>query len=353
MTDSARSVSDAELERALAGLPAELRRFQQVYVREVRPKLLEREAERVKAADTARLATWLAVAGGLIGGGLGFIVLDIPILGVIAIGLAVLVFAVGRAPLGNLERQAKVMLVQPVAERFGLTFQERIREVASVRDLRRAGLLPSYDRASFEDRLTGERNDVAFEFFEAHLKERRTTRSNGRTQTRYVTVFKGQCLRFDFHKRFFGETLVTRDLGFFNRFAGRPGMDRARLEDPEFEKAYEVYTTDQVEARFILTPDFMQKLVDLETTFHGKKLRCAFVGQEMLIAVEGGDLFEPGSLFTPLDNPDRLRELLQDFAVVFNLIDTVRDARAREEVAREDAPPSSRTPWAVFDEARD
>lgn len=204
--------------------------------------------------------------------------------------------------------------------------------------------MPSWDRSDYEDHIIGNRNGIDFEFFEAHLEERRTTTdSKGRTQTRWVTVFRGQCIRFDFHKRFFGHTLVTRDAGFFN-FMGKVTMgelDRARLESPEFEKAFEVYTSDQVEARFLLTPDMMQRLINLEDVFHGRKLRCAFEGGEMFIAVEGADLFEPGSLFTPLDNPERTRELLNDFAALFHLIDETNAGRLREEEFRGEPPLSS------------
>jgi hypothetical protein len=178
--------------------------------------------------------------------------------------------------------------------------------------------------------VTGKRGEVDFELFEAHLEEKRTTTdSKGRARTTWVTVFRGQCLKLDFHKRFFGRTLVTRDAGFFNRFGGGNGMQRAMLEDPVFEKIFEVYTTDQVESRYLLTPDFMQKLVDLETVFKGGKLKAAFDGGEMLITVQGGNLFEPGSMFKPLDSADRVRELLDDFAAVLRLIDTVTAGRAR------------------------
>jgi len=106
-------------------------------------------------------------------------------------------------------------------------------------------------------------------------------------------------------------------------------MQRAALEDPTFEKIFEVYTTDQVESRYLLTPDLMQKLVDLEEVFHGGKLKAAFDGGEMFITVQGGNLFEPGSMFKPLDSVDRVQELLKDFAAVFQLIDAVTAGRSR------------------------
>jgi len=40
-------------------------------------------------------------------------------------------------------------------------------------------------------------------------------------------------------------------------------MKRVGLVDPVFEKIFEAYGTDQVEARYLLTPTFMQRLVRL------------------------------------------------------------------------------------------
>ena len=73
----------------------------------------------------------------------------------------------------------------------------------------------------------------------------------------------------------------------------------------------------------------MQELVDLEKAFHGGKLKCCFFGGELFITLQGGNLFEPGSMFTPLDSPDRLRELLEDFAAVFHIIDVTNANRRR------------------------
>ena len=51
------------------------------------------------------------------------------------------------------------------------------------------------------------------------------------------------------------------------------------LEDPTFNKAFAVFGSDQVEAREILTPTFMQQLVDLESAYSGAHLRYAFTGR--------------------------------------------------------------------------
>jgi len=320
---------DPVIVKAMQGLPADFAQDQ------LQPALRAREGARLKAAGRARKMTWLGGGIGFVGVVLALVAFKVPQLAIVAGVVGFGVAGAGRAPLKKIAAQAKGMLIEPVASQFNLGFLSQPGPQPSVNDIHRVGLLPTWDRSEFEDRITGTRNGVDFEFFEAHLEQRRTTRDkNGRTRTTWVSVFRGQCLRFQFHKDFSGRTLVLRDAGIMNRFGGGDGLQRARLESPKFEKAFEVYTTDQVEARFLLTPDLMQRLVDLEAVFRGGGLRCAFVDGEMLIALEGGDLFEPGSMFTPLDSPDRVRELLDDFAAVFHLIDSFADPEERRRAAR-------------------
>src|SRR5690606_40922464 len=112
-------------------------------------------------------------------------------------------------------------------------------------------------------------------------EKRTTTDGKGRTRTTWVTVFRGQCLVVKFHKQFNGVTKVFRDKGMFNIFGKLAQMgkgQKVKLEDPVFEKAFEVYSTDQIEARFILTPECMERLIGLERACTGERGRGAFAG---------------------------------------------------------------------------
>lgn len=325
------SVADPEIEAALSGLPDDFVGFERIFETEIRPALIAREGDRLAAVAKARQARWIGgviIVAGVVA---GILVFKVPAIAIVSLVVGIGYIAWQGQDIRKLSRQAKALIVEPVARQFGLDFVAEPGSVASVHRHREVGILPAWDRSSYEDRLTGHRQDVSFELFEAHLEEKRTTRdSKGRTQTSWVTVFKGQCLRFAFPKQFYGRTLVTRDAGFFNRFGGGNGMSRAALEDPEFEKIFEVYTNDQVESRYLLTPDLMQRLVDLESTFRGGKLKCCFDGGEMYITLEGGDLFEPGSMFKRLDDPARIRDLLDDFAAIFHIIDSALENQRRE-----------------------
>ncbi len=315
---------------SLVDLPAEFAGFDQVFEQDIRPNLIAREGERIAAARKAIQTRWIGGAVGVAGAVLAIAVFKMVILAFVAGIAGIAIVGWGNTGISKLAGEAKTLIVDPVARKLELSFNAKPGTCESINRHKEVGVVPGWDRSSYEDLVIGRRGQVDFELFEAHLEERRTsTDSKGRTQTRWVTVFKGQCLRLDFHKTFYGRTLITRDAGFFNRFGGGKGMQRAALEDPRFEKIFEVYTTDQVESRYLLTPDLMQKLVDLETVFRGGKLKAAFDGGEMFITVQGGNLFEPGSMFKPLDSADRVQELLKDFSAVFQLIDSVTAGRSR------------------------
>lgn len=316
---------------AFSGLPAAFSNLSEVYRSDILPLLSEREYERLDAvAKAGKGKMWGAVMGGIAAlGGLASMMLRLPfLLFVVPPVLAGFwIYNHHMKDLRRLGQDTKALIVDSVTRPFGINFTPNPARPGSIDRYRSLSLLPSYDREDFEDLLTGQHGNTRFELFET-LLERRRTDNKGRT--RYEKVFSGQCLRMEIGKRFFGRTLITRDAGFFRRFGGGNGMERAALEDPHFEKIFDVYTTDQVESRFLLTPDLMQRLVELEEAFHGGKLKCCFSDGEVLVTVQGGDLFAPGSMKKPLDDPSLVRELVDDLVAVFSLIDSIKDGRDRE-----------------------
>ena len=317
------------IEEAMEGLPPDFQFFAERFRTSVQPGLVGREADREAAVKKQRTFIIIGVLIGLmIGVGGFFLGEDVWPFGIF-VGIAALggMWAWGGMALTKLAKETKLMLIEPVSSEFGMGYQLDPGQPQDIYTFRSLGLVPGWDRAKYEDQLTGSRNDTPFEFFEAHLEEKRTTTdSKGRTRTTWVTVFRGQCLIVKFHKQFNGVTKVYRDMGMLNWFAklGQMGKgEKVKLEDVVFEKSFEVFSTDQVEARFILTPDFMERLLGLERTFRGKQVRCAFAGGEMFLCCEGKNLLEAGSMYRKMDDLGRVREMLQDFAAVFLLIDAM------------------------------
>lgn len=85
------------------------------------------------------------------------------------------------------------------------------------------------------------------------------------TKTNDVTQKKWQYNIFivaELNKAFSGKTIITQDHGLIGNqiisFVFK-SLSRASMEDPEFEKNYEVYTSDQVEARYLCTSSFLER----------------------------------------------------------------------------------------------
>jgi hypothetical protein len=217
-------------------------------------------------------------------------------------------------PLRRFQTRCKGIILGDLCKALGLTFQGEKFDPPAFRQIEGLSLLPDHDRAEFEDLFGGERQGCAFQLYEAKL-----TKLANRSRR---TVFQGQIARVAFPKRFLGVTVVARE-GF--RVRPPKGLERVGLESSEFERAFEVYGSDQVEARYLVHPAFMARLIDLETAAAGQRIRCAFEGGDLLIAMEGGDLFEVVDAFKPIPDRAAVRKGLEEIEAVLKLIGVVLD----------------------------
>ena len=223
------------------------------------------------------------------------------------------------AMLSKLKGETKEFLMGNITSFIGWNYSAAVAIQPDLNVWRENSLLPRYDRADFEDQMSANAHGADFRFCEAHL-EKESRDSDG--DRKWVTVFRGILLEVDFHRKFMGRTVVLRDAGIFNR-KKKSSMKRVGLVDPKFEKIFEAYGTDQVEARYLLTPDFMQRLVDLENKFQGKKSRFGFLHGKLYIAVEAPNQFEAGSMFKPMVDGARTQKILDEIGAIFDVIDAV------------------------------
>jgi hypothetical protein len=165
---------------------------------------------------------------------------------------------------------------------------------------RAAGLYSGdIDRYRCEDLFVGRLGKTELWFSEVHAEDQRTRRnSEGRSQTYWVTIFKGILFVADFHKEFRGETVLTPDFaessfGALGRWFQQLGGQLQHLPDPEFEQAFVVRASDPVEAHYILTPDMQRRILGLRQRMGGE-VRLAFRGSRVFITLPtNDDLFEP------------------------------------------------------------
>lgn len=141
-----------------------------------------------------------------------------------------------------------------------------------------AGLVEPFATASIDDVLVGDAQGIPFT-----LAELRLYNEEG------FEVFAGVVGGFRLQRSCPGLTLVTRERGLIGNLiaSAGTGIERVGLEDPIFERRFEVYGTNQVWCRTVLTTTMLERLVRLDDLAHARGFRCAFVGDRLLLALSG------------------------------------------------------------------
>ena len=100
------------------------------------------------------------------------------------------------------------------------------------------------------------------------------------------------------------------------------------IEDKELLKnlqKFEVFSEDQVEARYLLTTSFMERLIEVRKIFQSDKMQCSFLDQSLLMLLPiDKDMFEPGPITEPEDFIDDSKNLLKEMHSIFNICDTLK-----------------------------
>jgi len=195
-------------------------------------------------------------------------------------------------------------------------------------DYERSGLFPhQVDRYNGDDLVVGKIEKTDFQFSELHTQYKQVTYgAKGQRQEHWVTIFQGLFMHADFNKNFMGTTYVLPDtaeklFGAFGQSLQKLSSrgDLVKLENVEFEKRFVVYSSNQVEARYILTPTIMEAMVNLSTRFDSN-VYFSFVGSRVYFARSfSSGLFEP-NLFRSGVNFGDVKEMFELFGMIEELV---------------------------------
>lgn len=242
----------------------------------------------------------------------------------LTIALSIGAGAWGYMPIANASNAIKVGINTAIARSFGLSYAAELEPGAEFKLARTYGLLPHYNRRHTEDRWFGALEGHDFSLYEAHLEVRRGSGKN----KRWETVFRGALLEVEFG-RSFGSTTLLQRAGTHRKWFGLGGsrdhvsfkghrLDLVDQVHPAFEDAFGVYSDDQVEARVLVHPSYIEHLIALERAFKGDQLRALFHRGRVIIAVESERLFESGSVDESGDR-ERVREAAEQFTALAKL----------------------------------
>lgn len=122
--------------------------------------------------------------------------------------------------------------------------------------IRRLIITPRFSNIWLDDLITGEYKGLYLTISEFRLSVSGGTGSS--------TIFDGLFVVFPNIKEQKAVTIIT-DSRIGDYTVIDSSLERIKLEDPEFESFYSVYSTDQILGRNILTPAFMSRMIELYT----------------------------------------------------------------------------------------
>ena len=176
-----------------------------------------------------------------------------------------------------------------------------------------SNLVSNFNQETYDDIFTGSFKDVNFEIIEAKFKYKDTKDNK-------ITVFQGVIVKLDMNKKFNGHTVIRPNK--FAHFSPASHLRHTTLEDVMFEKNFDVYTNDEVEARYLITPSFMERLNNMKTAFKAASVSCAFYENHLFIGLHViDDLFSIGNLNVPLDDANQYFQMYDEILSIVKLID--------------------------------
>ncbi|URN95695.1 MAG: DUF3137 domain-containing protein [Candidatus Pristimantibacillus lignocellulolyticus] len=194
------------------------------------------------------------------------------------------------------------------------------------------------DKTTGEDLLIGQLGLTEFRFSELTLIEiTETTDSKGNRSTTEETRFSGVLFVADFKKDFSGITILqSRNVvppgsGLFKKMFGSfkkysmVGSSRAakiaiELESEQFNAHFNVRTSNDIEARYLLSPNLMEQILEFKKS-HSEQIDISFVDSYMCIAIASDSNYFEEPMHKTNVAGYRMKAVYEDLKFFFGLIE--------------------------------
>lgn len=172
---------------------------------------------------------------------------------------------------------------------------------------------PEYDCTGFcGDYVRGVLRGVPMEFCEFELQEKHVTEDkDGDTDVSYETVFYGVIVVCRHGLALSDAVVATQFKTYENAY---------NADSETFYNAFSVRCTSEQDAELALTPDYMQKLLELSAE-RGKRFAIRFLQDgTLLLVIKDMNLFEMGKSENTVQLVEKLEKETEDF---INILDTL------------------------------
>lgn len=195
----------------------------------------------------------------------------------------------------------------------------------------KSGLFPgNIATYSSEDWVEGQVGETVICFSEIHAQT--ATKDPGSHTETHHDLFKGLFFTAAFNKQFssrlfiypdyFGGRFSTIQEVLFRGMLGKKQVEVIRLEDPKFEQCFSVFGTDQVDARYILSPALMERLLALREKY--RYFALSFFENQIYVAFHlNKNLFEP-RIFRSVTTKKQLEDYLNYIVLMIGIVDDLK-----------------------------
>lgn len=189
------------------------------------------------------------------------------------------------------------------------------------------GVIYTGDRYHSNDLIYAKYKDVNFVLSDVTIKvEEEETDSDGHTHTYYRTIFCGSWMIFDFNKQFRDNVIATQSravISLRKNIFSKSSYEKVEMEDEIFNKRFIVYSDNPHEAFYILTPQVIEKMKELDNKIDGS-LYFAFINNKLYIGVDSGtDSFEAPSVYSKTTDEEIENKLNNEISLITMFVDTL------------------------------
>lgn len=229
-------------------------------------------------------------------------------------GAALIMFFIGLVGYYNLKKTFKKDFLSEMFTQLIPDVTYRPESGLSQEEVYSSEFLKRADRYHSEDYIAGKIGDVDFVSSDVKLEERHVQHTKNGTRVYYVAYFVGRVFRFDFNKVFTGNLQVLEAGSPYSRRK----FNKVKMESIDFNKKFKIFAEEDITAFYILTPDIMEAIFNLEKRNPGR-ISMSFLGDHLYVAINNNrDTFEL-QLFRKLDQAV-IEEFKQDLLVIKDFI---------------------------------
>lgn len=259
--------------------------FEQIFNDKIKPLLPVFEQQRIKV-EKASIWAFPVVIGSLVGliGAILHLELIIKIAAVIT-AFGAITSLIFWAPLEiKYRRNLKNILLTKILSIFG-KFYYLNKQVVTLKEIKQFGIFPRGRSKYDDDVIVGTYKGIDLSITETEISHR----TGGKNSSSKIIDFSGLILKIQMNKNFEGVTVIRQrsnnsNITFSsngivihsNQKSTPKNLTSVKLEDMEFEKHYETFSDNQVEARYLITPTFIERFKNISQVLAINEAYCVF-----------------------------------------------------------------------------